>query len=286
MNAWLPAAPCTPAACVDAPVLRAAALRRWLRWLGAVAVVLAGVVLARVAPGTRMTVFWSRLLLRSLGIRLIVRQGFAVYGGAATARAVPEATAGLLVANHLSWLDPLVMAASLPCRIVAKREVAGWPLVGGLAAGSRALLIDRDSLYGLPDAVAAIAAALREGESVAAFPEGTTWCGKGGGRFRPAVFQAALDARVPVRPVALRYRESGRSSTAPAYVGDDSLVASLRRVIEVRGLIAEVTVLPPVTAPDRKRLAWIAEAAVASVTGQPTAKHPPLRSEERVPVQL
>lgn len=286
MNAWLPVAPCTPAACVDEPVFRTLAPRRWLRWLGAVAVVLAGVVLARVAPGTRMTVFWSRLLLRALGIRLIVRQGFAVYGGAATARAVPEATAGLLVANHVSWLDPLVMAASLPCRIVAKREVAGWPLVGGLAAGSRALLIDRDSLYGLPDAVASIAAALREGESVAAFPEGTTWCGKGGGRFRPAVFQAALDARVPVRPVALRYRENGRSSTAPAYVGDDSLVASLRRVIAVRGLIAEVTVLPPVTAPDRKRLAWIAEAAVSSVTGQPTAKHPPLRNEERVPVEL
>lgn len=287
MNAWLPAAPCTPATCVEAPAFRASAARRCLRALAAVAVMLAGVVLARVLPGTRMTVFWSRLLLRALGIRLIVRQGFAVYGGAATARAVPEATAGLLVANHVSWLDPLVLAASLPCRLVAKREVAGWPLVGGLVTGARALLIDRDSLYGLPGAVASIAQALREGESVAAFPEGTTWCGKGGGRFRPAVFQAALDAGVPVRPIALRYREAGgRSSTAAAYVGEDSLVSSLLRVVAVRGLVVEVTVLPPVTAPDRRRLAWIAEAAVASVTGQPTAKHPPLTIEERVPARV
>lgn len=284
MNAWLPAAPCTPATCVDEPWQRAGALRRVLRALAAVAVVLAGVVLARLVPGTRMTVIWSRLLLRALGITLTVRQGFAVYGGAATARAVPEATAGLLVANHVSWLDPLVMAAALPCRLVAKREVATWPLVGGLAAGSGALLIDRDSLYGLPGAVASIASALRDGESVAAFPEGTTWCGRGGGRFRPAVFQAALDAGVAVRPVALRYREAGgRGSTAPAYVGDDTLAASLLRVIAVRGLVVEVTVLPPVTAPDRRRLAWIAEAAVASVTGQaPATTHPPLEREERV----
>ncbi|MEK8169472.1 hypothetical protein NKH77_05670 [Streptomyces sp. M19] len=68
------------------------------------------------------------------------------------------------------------------------------------------------------------------------FPEGSTWCGRESGRYRPAVFQAALDAGVPVRPVTTRYvGPDGLLSTAPAYVGDDTLFASLRRVVAARG---------------------------------------------------
>jgi 1-acyl-sn-glycerol-3-phosphate acyltransferase len=67
------------------------------------------------------------------------------------------------------------------------------------------------------------AAALRAGRSVAVFPEGTTFCGAARGRFRPAVFQAAVDAGAPVAPVSIAY-----GSTAPAF-GDDSLWSSVRR---------------------------------------------------------
>ncbi|MGW4472795.1 lysophospholipid acyltransferase family protein [Nonomuraea sp. NPDC004354] len=309
MSPWFPTSPCTTARCVDVPMRAAGVLRQVLRGLAVIAVVLVGVPLARLVRGTarrRVTLAWSRALLRALGVRVEVRQGFAFFAGAVpSAEATPARQAGgapgtaparqagdgpgtrpaqetgdapearLVVANHISWLDPLVVAAALPCRLVAKSEVSAWPVVGGLAAGSGALPIARDSLLDLPGAVARIADTLRAGETVAAFPEGTTWCGRGSGTFKPAVFQAAVDAGASVTPVAIAYREAdGPRTTAPAYVGDDTLAASVLRVLAVRRLVVEVTVLPPVSAADRRELAGLAEAAVASATGRlPLPRH-------------
>ena len=111
---------------------------------------------------------------------------------------------------------------------------------------------------------------LRDGGAVAVFPEGSTWCGRAQGHFRRAVFQAALDAGVPVQPVRLHYRiAGGTASTAPAFVGDDSLLASVWRVVSARGLVAEVEVretIAPGSHPDRRSLA---HAAQPGVTAQP-----------------
>ncbi|GLW23723.1 1-acyl-sn-glycerol-3-phosphate acyltransferase [Microbispora amethystogenes] len=254
-SVWLPVSSCAPAACLRAETRTAGPLRRAARLAGAVAVLAAGLPLAlvigRTARRGAAVARWSRLFLRALGIRVVVRRGFSCLGGSARARAVrDDGGPALLVGNHVSWLDPLVMAATLPCRPLAKAEVARWPVVRTLAAGGGALFVDRDALSTLPRVVADMAAALGRGESVAAFPEGTTWCGREMGRFRPAVFQAALDAGVPVRPVALRFVEGvgecATPSTRPSFVGDDTLVASLLRIVATRDLVAEVTVFPGV----------------------------------------
>ena len=100
-----------------------------------------------------------------------------------------------MVANHVSWLDVVVLLAHLPARMLAKREVRGWPVVGRLAVAMGTVFIDRDRPRTLPARVAAVAGALRDGGVVVAFPEGTTWCGRTGGPLRPAVFQAAVEAR-------------------------------------------------------------------------------------------
>ncbi|GAA2880862.1 lysophospholipid acyltransferase family protein [Streptosporangium fragile] len=255
----------------------------------------------------RLTSLWSRAALRAIGVRVEVRQGFAFLAGSAAgppvvpvagsgavpvtgSGAVPVAGSGsvpvvepravpvagsdaapaappLIVGNHVSWLDPLVMAAAWPCRLLAKRDVLRWPLIGVLAAAAGVLFIDRERLLALPGAVDRMAAALAGGHPVAAFPEGTTWCGREMGAFRPAVFQAALDAGAPVRPVALRYLgPAGVPATGSAFVGDDMLWASVRRVVAMRRLTVEVTVLPEVRGRDRRALAWAAESSVASVT--------------------
>ncbi|MFF5108481.1 lysophospholipid acyltransferase family protein [Streptosporangium sp. NPDC000509] len=276
MSPWIPVAPCTPAGCLSPPGSRAEAPRRALRLAAVGLVVLAGVVLTLVARGLgttnriRLTSAWSQLVLRAVGVRIEVRRGFAFMAGSvAGPYPVADGSSGaapLVVANHVSWLDPLVMAAVLPCRVLAKQEVRAWPVVGLLATGSGALFIDRDRLSALPETVADVAAALAAGHPVAAFPEGTTWCGRGMGSFRPAVFQAALDAGAPVRPVAIRYLEGEDVlASGPVYVGDDLLWASIRRVVAVRRLTVEVTMLPPVRGRDRGELAWTAESSVASV---------------------
>jgi 1-acyl-sn-glycerol-3-phosphate acyltransferase len=201
--------------------------------------------------------WWCRTIVRAAGIRLRITGTTTPTGGL------------LLVANHISWLDIPLLAAVRPARMLAKAEIRHWPVAGTLTAGSGALFIDRDRLRALPETVASIAGALRAGGAVAVFPEGSTWCGRAQGHFRRAVFQAALDAGVPVQPVGLHYLTDGTASTAPAFVGSDSLLTSVWRVVSTRGLVAEVEVgeaIAPGSHPDRRSLA---HAAQAGVTAQP-----------------
>ncbi|MFE6287246.1 lysophospholipid acyltransferase family protein [Streptomyces sp. NPDC057877] len=253
MSVWLPGAPCTPRACVE-PAQRGAAVVRAVLRLTAVAVVLlAGIVLlpvGRRVPAALVR-WWALTVVRAAGVRVRMRGGAAPAGGV------------LLVANHISWLDIPLLAAVRPARMIAKVEIRRWPVAGALAARAGVVFIERDRLRALPGTVAHLAGALRSGAAVGVFPEGSTWCGRAQGTFRRAVFQAALDAGVPVQPVRLGYRlDSGAASTAAAFVGDDSLLASLWRVTATRGLVAEVDVrpvIPPVTHPDRRALAHAAQ---------------------------
>ncbi|MFJ4969918.1 lysophospholipid acyltransferase family protein [Streptomyces sp. NPDC088755] len=278
MSAWLPAAPCTPQTCARHAGAVRAPLPAALRLLAGCAWTLSGVVCAlpvRLLPGAvraRLVRRWAYGVPRAFGVRVTVR-----------VHSRPASTGGqLVVANHTSWLDIPLIASVLPGRMLAKSEVGRWPLLGRLAALGSTLFIDRDRLRALPEAVTTIGAALRSGSRVVAFPEGSTWCGRGsGGAFRPAVFQAAIDAEVPVRPVRITYPAAG----AVAFVGDDPLAASLWRVVRAAGLTAEVDVLAPIPAgdfaavsasgePGRRALARTARAAVLGAgraTTAPTA---------------
>ncbi|MFA3878468.1 lysophospholipid acyltransferase family protein [Streptomyces sp. MMCC 100] len=265
MSGWLPAAPCTPGACVE-PARTAAAVPRAVLRLTAVAVLLlAGIAVVLAPSGLRgrlpaaLVRSWCRWVVRAAGVRVRV-----------TGAAVPEGGL-LLVANHVSWLDIPLLAAVRPARMLAKSEIRHWPVAGGPAARAGVLFIERDRLRALPDTVDAIARVLGAGAAVAAFPEGSTWCGRARGPFSRAVFQAALDAGVPVQPVRIRYRSGERAvSTTPAFVGVDTLLASLWRVASSRGLTAEVEVrpaVPPGRHRDRRRLAEAAQQAVHGRAG-------------------
>ncbi|MFE2293708.1 lysophospholipid acyltransferase family protein [Streptomyces sp. NPDC059452] len=272
-SAWLPVAPCTPQSCARHTGAVRAPLPAALRLLAGCLWTLLGVACAPPvrllpqAPRAWLVRRWAYGVPRAFGVRVTVR-----------VHPYAEGTGGeLVVANHISWLDIPLVASVLPGRMLAKSEVGRWPLLGRLAALGGTLFIERDRLRALPDAVGTVAAALRSGSRVVAFPEGSTWCGRGsGGVFRPAVFQAAIDAEVSVRPVRITYRAPG----AVAFVGDDPLAASLWRVVRAAGLTAEVEVLAPLRAadftalsasgePGRRALARTARAAVLG-TGRAT----------------
>ncbi|WP_328477349.1 1-acyl-sn-glycerol-3-phosphate acyltransferase [Streptomyces sp. NBC_00377] len=284
MSVWLPSAPCTPRACVAPTASRATALRAALRLTAVVVLVLAGVMLAPMSGRlpARTVRWWSRTVVRAAGVRVRI-----------TGATAPTGTGLLLVANHISWLDIPLLAAVRPARMLAKAEIRRWPVAGTLVARGGVLFIDRDRLRALPATVARIADALRAGQAVAVFPEGSTWCGRAQGHFRRAVFQAALDARVPVQPVRIRYRDrDGAAGTAAAFVGDDPLLTSLWRVASTRGLVAEVEVLPalaPDTHPDRRTLATAAGARVRGEAGAEIEVMPALapggHPDRRVPVE-
>jgi 1-acyl-sn-glycerol-3-phosphate acyltransferase len=255
MSGWLPTAPCTPGACAQPARAAVSVPRAVLRLAGVTALVLAGIALCPV--GERIPAEWvrrwCRLIVRAAGVRVRI-----------TGAAPPDGGL-LLVANHVSWLDIPLLTAVRPARMLAKAEVRRWPVAGALTARGGALFIERDRLRALPGTVARLAGTLRAGGAVTAFPEGSTWCGRAQGRFRRAVFQAALDAGVPVQPVGLRYRRhDGGPGTTAAFVGEDTLAASLWRVARTRGLVAEVEIRPlirPGTHPDRRTLARAAQPA-------------------------
>jgi 1-acyl-sn-glycerol-3-phosphate acyltransferase len=236
-NPWLPRASCDDA-CMRAgagPAGRPAAriVRTTMRTCLALMLIPALPLLAVPLPGrSHIQRGYCRLVLRSLGVRITVSGG-----------PIRNLRGVLVVSGHVSWLDIFSIGAVMPGSFVAKAEMISWPALGALARLMKVIPIERESLRRLPEVVNAVAARLRAGHTVVAFPEATTWCGLGYGPFRPAMFQAAIDAGRPVQPLRLNYHHrDGSTSTVPAYIGDDTLFESIRRLIVARRTIVHVHV--------------------------------------------
>jgi 1-acyl-sn-glycerol-3-phosphate acyltransferase len=267
---WMPLSPCDEA-CLPAPGEEPSVglLRVGLRMTAAASALLVGTVIAAVFPlfgersRLRIIRWWFRAVLAAFGITMRVT-------GTGTVARSRAPRGALVVANHVSWLDIVVLDAIRPCRMVAKREVRDWFVIGWLATAAGSLYLDRERLRTLPATVAQIADALGSGQTMAVFPEGTTSCGRESRRYRAAAFQAAIDADVPVVPVALHFLlADGTPTTAPAYV-DTDLSRALVRTARLRGLQVHAEVLPelsPRDYPNRRALALAAERAVAAVSG-------------------
>jgi lyso-ornithine lipid O-acyltransferase len=168
----------------------------------------------------------------------------------------PERSA-LLVANHISWTDILVLGGVARTAFVARADVRSWPLLGVLARLNATIFIDRTARLEVCDQSAAVARGLRHGR-VVLFPEGTTGNGRDLLPFRPALFMAA--AECPVQPVALSYAPLDGDLTGFAWDGDKTFFPHLIRVIAFGGARCRVTVLPQISAAYGDRKARAAEA--------------------------
>jgi 1-acyl-sn-glycerol-3-phosphate acyltransferase len=189
---------------------------------------------------------WSHQMLRIMGVELVV-QG------------VPPAPGPvLLVANHISWLDILVMNAAHPARFVSKADVKHWPVLGALITGAGTLLIERESRRDAMRVVHQMADGLRAHDTLAVFPEGTTGDGQTLLPFHANLIQAAISAHAPVQPVALKYVDgaSGARSDAPLFIGDTTLLQSIWCTLRARGLRSEVRFGEAQLAAGRDRRTW------------------------------
>lgn len=178
----------------------------------------------------------------------------------------------LLVANHVSWLDVQLLNAIVPARFVAKAETRRWPVCGAIAAAFDTFFLERGSLRNTARVKARVASALAAGQSVAVFPEGTTTDGRSLARFYAALFQAAVDAGVPVQPVAIRYpRADDSANPAAAFVDDMSFVDSLMCIAREGALGARLTFAPPIASDgmSRRMLAATARRQIAEALGLP-----------------
>ena len=191
---------------------------------------------------------WAHRMLQILGIRLVV-QGTPPAGGPL-----------LLVVNHMSWLDILTIHAARHVRFVAKSNIKGWPVIGSLSTGAGTLYIERERRRDAMRLVHHMAEALREGDLIAVFPEGTTTDGRTLLPFHANLLQAAISAGAPVQPAALRFADaaSGQTSFAARYIDDDTLVGSLWRTLCAPPLLAIVRFGAPQAAGGRERRDWAA----------------------------
>lgn len=183
----------------------------------------------------------------------------------------------LAVANHISWLDPLVLLAVYPTVFVGKQEIRGWPFIGAVVARAGTVFIRRENRRDVTPVNEAVAQALASGRCVSFFPEAKTGHGLATLPFKAALFQAAVQAQVPVVAWALRYYdERGFRSTKPAYVGGMNLLYSLWRIVSVPQITVQVNAsnaLPPPAhdggSSGRFALKGRAESFVRSVVEQP-----------------
>ncbi len=190
---------------------------------------------------------WAQQVLRIMGIGLVLHGP--THGGPA-----------LLVSNHISWLDILVLHAAQYCRFVSKSEIKAWPLVGPLATAAGTLYIERASARDALRVVHHMAECLQAGDVLAVFPEGTTGDGVHVLPFHGNLLQAAISAQVPAQPVGLRFVDAwGQPSFAPCYVGDDTFVGSVWRTLCASGLVVHVAFGAADTAAGRSRRAWAAD---------------------------
>lgn len=189
---------------------------------------------------------WSARMLRVMGIGIEV-EGTLQPGGV------------LLAANHVSWLDITALHAVVPhARFVSKSDIRSWPLLSLLADAAGTLYLERERKRDALRVVHLVAQALREGQTVAVFPEGTTSDGRALLPFHANLFQAAIATHAMVQPVALRFSDArGPISPAAEFIGTTTLVESLWRVACAQGLVAHIALLPARSAAqaDRRALA-------------------------------
>ncbi|KZC21688.1 MULTISPECIES: lysophospholipid acyltransferase family protein [Rhodanobacter] len=200
----------------------------------------------------RMIRWWSLGLLRIFGLRS-VRFG--------EVRRDPV----LFVANHTSWIDIVMLHSQRAACFVAKAEIAGWPLIGWLARNGGTIFHRRGNNHSLSTVMQAMVERLREGRSVAVFPEGGTGYNGVLKIFHARIFQAALDATVPVQPVALRFARDGRRVLDAGFREHESFVHNIVRMLGEAPLDAEVHFLAPVPAtPEaRRRMAELSRERIA-----------------------
>ena len=188
---------------------------------------------------------WARGMLAIIGIEVRVK-GHPAQGPV------------LMAANHISWLDILVMHAACHCRFVAKSEIRSWPLVGVLTTGGGSLYIERSSNRDAMRVVHQMAEALQQGQVLAVFPEGVTGDGITVQPFHANLLQAAISADAPIQPIALQFfdAQTHEVSLAPCYRDDDTLISSLWRTLCAPPLLAQVRYGEPQEAHGRNRREW------------------------------
>jgi 1-acyl-sn-glycerol-3-phosphate acyltransferase len=151
----------------------------------------------------------------------------------------------LMVANHISWMDIIVIQSIKPCIFVAKSDVASWPLFGWVAQMTGTIFIKRDKISDIKKALKKMKRRLIK-RSVCIFPEGTSTNGRYLLPFKSNLFQSSIDTQKSILPLCLRYEQKNIYTDKTAFVDDMSLLDSIIKIKQEKDIRAIVEVLQPI----------------------------------------
>lgn len=245
---------------------------------------LIGCVFPHLRPSERDVIIesWCREVLDVLSVRVNLR-GETPPG---------KVSSVLFVANHVSWMDILVMNACRRVRFVAKAEVRQWPLVGWMAIRTGTIFFKRTSPHELGRVTKSINTFLRRGDCIALFSDGTRTDSASVHAFHSGLLESAIAAEALIWPVGIRYsRLDGSLGTDTPVVSSQSLFASIRNILAQPATRAQVSYTDPIesSAGDRHKLtAWCHQSIERSLPGYQTPTDPfrlPLRypTDESLP---
>lgn len=211
---------------------------------------------------------WYRRFLRIMGVE-VETSGPAPSGGC------------LVAANHVSWLDIIVLGGLLDAAFVSKAEIGEWPVVGRFARHTGTVFLPRGAGR-THEAAQRLTGALDADRAVILFPEATTNEALLPERFYPRLFAAAIETEAPVQPVALHYLpENGGAGHHPLapWVDNGSLATHFRRLFRLPRLRVRVTFCPVVTTAGRERR-YLSEVSRQAVADALSGEHATQRADE------
>lgn len=174
---------------------------------------------------------------------------------------------GLVVANHLSYLDIAVLSAAMPCFFVAKREIDAWPYFGKAARAGGTIFIDRSRSSSAEEAATEISERLKLRVPVLLFPEGTSTDGTMR-RFHSRLFEPAIQDGAQITAAAIRYvTDDGMAERGVCWFGDDALAPHLMKTLKAPGICARLKFGEPRVYADRREAADETFAEIAGMRG-------------------
>jgi len=186
--------------------------------------------------------------------------------------------AAMIAANHVSFVDIMLISSVCPTRFVAKSEIRAWPLAGWIADRAGTLFIRRDQMRDMARIDARVREMLAEGDCVGLFPEGITTEGDELRKFHSSLFEPAVANGARVHPAAIRYEHpDGSLCRQMSFIGERTFMESLGLIVRQRAVRARIMFAAPVETAggSRREVASQVEARVATLLGLSRAGNPP-----------
>ena len=174
----------------------------------------------------------------------------------------------LMVSNHISWLDIIVIQSIKPSIFVAKSDVASWPLFGWVAQMTGTIFIRREKVSDIKKALKKMKRRLIK-RSVCIFPEGTSTNGRYVLPFKSNLFQSSIDSNKSILPISISYREANAYTDKVAFIDDMSLIDSIIKIKNGNHIKVIVDVMQPIRPrSNRKELASYAHEMIQKSLSQ------------------